>query len=119
MSSLIAIVTVATAVATPSDAQRTCAKNIGAQAVAYRLNDLPSDIRKDLAAPNMYLKEPVADYDASLLQTDAPTAEQAHYPRLRFAQAMLVRDEWFVQVEVSEFSGVLTISYERSREDGR
>ena len=38
---------------------------------------------------------------------------------MRFAQAMLVRDEWFVQVEVSEFSGVLTIPYERSRDDGR
>jgi hypothetical protein len=119
MSSLIALMMLAAGVASPSDAQRVCAKEVGAQDAAYRLADLPPDIRKDLASPNMYLKTAVADHDAPLLQTDAPTAAQVHYPTVRFAQAMLVRDEWFVQVQVSMTTGVLTIPYQRSRDDGR
>lgn len=119
MSGSIALLMLAASAASPSEAQRVCAKEVGAQAAAYRLADLPPDIQKDLAAPNMYLRRPVADYDAPLLETDAPTAAEAHYPTVRFAQAMLVRDEWFVQVQTSMMSGVLTVPYQRSRDDGR
>src|SRR5438874_11662368 len=34
----------------PTEAQRTCAKEVGAVAAAYRLAALPEDIRADLAA---------------------------------------------------------------------
>jgi hypothetical protein len=119
MSSLIAVLMLAAGAAPPSEAQRVCAQEVGAQATAYRLAELPSEIRSDLVGPSLYLKTVVADYDAPLLETDAPTAVEAHYATVRFAQAMLVRDEWFVQLQTSMTSGVLTMGYQRSRDDGR
>lgn len=98
--------------------QRSCAQEIGATASAYRLADLPQDIRDDLANRRDWLGEDMADSDAPLLQTDAPTAAERGYPTIRFAQAMLVGEIWFVQFEVSLFAGVRTISYIRQN-DGR
>jgi hypothetical protein len=98
----------------PTDAQRACERDIGATAAAYRLGELPQEIRSDLATRlrSLFGAE-VADSDAPLLQTDAPTAAERDHATLRFAQAFLVRDRWFVQLEVSLFAGVRTISYQR------
>jgi hypothetical protein len=116
-----ALVTMLLAAATASaetEAQRSCAQEVGATASAYRLTELPRDIRDDLASRRDMFGAEMADSDSPLLQTDAPTAEESDYPILRFAQAMLVRDRWFVQFEVSMFAGVRTISYLR-QPDGR
>src|SRR5438105_11587494 len=96
----------------PTEAQRTCAREIEAVATAYRLADLPEDIRADLAARKNLLGN-IGDSDGPLLRTDTPNAVERNYPSVRFAQAMLVRNEWFVQVEISMMSGVTTISFPR------
>lgn len=115
----LAIILLATGAApAETDAQRACAQEIGATATAYRLADLPPDIRDDLARRRDMFGADMADSDAPLLQTDAPTAAERGHPTLRFAQAMLVRDRWFVQFEVSLFAGVRTLSYAR-QPDGR
>lgn len=96
-----------------TEAQRACAREVGATATAYRLADLPKDIRDDLASRSGLFGAEIADSDSPLLQTDAPTAAERNYPTVRFAQAMFARDRWFVQFEVSLFAGVRTISYSR------
>lgn len=98
--------------------QRSCAQEIGATVSAYRIADLPQDIRDGLASRPDLFGDGIADSDAPLLQTDAPTVEERNYPTLRFAQAMHVGDWWFVQFEVSLFAGVRTISFGR-QSDGR
>ena len=98
--------------------QSTCARDVQAAATAYRLSDLPSDISGDLTSLAGQFGDRVADSDAPLLQTDAPTAAERGHPRVRFAQAMLVGDKWFVQFEVSQFAGVRTVTYVR-HQDGR
>ena len=109
------------AMAAPSaatDAQRACAREVGATAAAYRLPELPQEIREELHRRSDVFGAEMADKDAPLLQTDAPTAAERDHATIRFAQAMLVRDRWFVQFEVSLFAGVRTLSFLR-RPDGR
>jgi hypothetical protein len=55
----------------------------------------------------------VADSDVPLLQTDAPGEREKGHAQVRFAQAMLVQDKWFVQLEVSLWEGVRTLTYIR------
>ena len=80
---------------------------------------LPDDIREDLARRrnDIFGGERMADSDATLLRTDAPAATERNHVLLRFAQAMRVRDIWFVQYEVS-LGGLRMISYVR-HPDGR
>lgn len=101
-------------VGTPEMGPRsTCAAEVGATATAYRLADLPPDIRDEWGALENFMGGQIADSDAPLLQTDAPSEAESNYPTARFAQAMLVGDKWFVQFEVSLFFGVRTVGYVR------
>ena len=97
-------------------AQSSCARDVHATATAYRLADLPQQIRDEMAAYPEVFGGGLADSDAPLLQTDAPAAEERDYPTVRFAQAMLVGDKWFVQFEVSLYTGVRTVSFHRHRD---
>ncbi len=119
MNNALAMILLASGTASVgTEAQRACAQEVGATATAYRLAELPKDIRDDLASRRDIFGADMADSDAPLLRTDAPTAEEREHATVRFAQAMLVGDKWFVQFEVSLFAGVRTISYLR-RPDGR
>jgi hypothetical protein len=118
MSSDLAIMLWALAAATGAEPPVSCSEEVGATATARRLAELPQDIRADLGPLAEFFGDEIADSDAPLLQTDAPTAAERDYPTVRFAQALLVDDKWFVQFEVSLFAGVRTISYVR-HPDGR
>jgi hypothetical protein len=93
---------------------QSCAKEVGAITVVERLSELPPDIREDL----LFRFKDMGDRGSPLLQTDAPSAVEMTYPTSRFAQALLIKNAWFVQFEVSMFSGVRTIGYVRGS-DGR
>lgn len=93
---------------------QSCAKEVGATAVVERLSELPPDIRDDL----LFRFKDMGDRGSPLLQTDAPSAVELSYPTSRFAQALLIKNVWFVQFEVSMFSGVRTVGYVRGS-DGR
>ena len=110
-----ALATILLTTAVPTDEQRVCAREVGASDTAYRLAELPTDVREDLVRrrSDIFGGEQLADSDATLLNTDAPTAAERGHVVLRFAQAMRVRDIWFVQFEVSLLAGVRTISYVR------
>lgn len=103
--------------ATPLDANpdRSCAQEVRATATAYRLSELPTDIRDDL---NLLLHNDIGDSGSPLLGTDAPGPEEQSFPTTRFFQALFVNGEWFVQFEVSMFAGVRTMGYVRGS-DGR
>ena len=98
---------------------RACLRDLRVEAVVTRLADLPADVRAGLsrlgASPHWTR---IADSDEPLLQTDAPSAAEREYPRARFAQAVRVRDRWFVQFEATQEGGVRTVGFER-RLDGR
>lgn len=108
---LLLQVTAATAQAAP---QQSCAKEVGATEVAYRLSEVPKDILADL----MLMDKNMGDQGSPLVQTDAPSAEQLKWPTSRFLQALLINRTWYVQVEVSMMSGVRTMGYSRGS-DGR
>ena len=93
----------ATAQAAP---QQSCAKEVKAVALVERLSELPADIRDDL----MMMDKKMGDRGSPLLQTDAPTILERDYPTSRFAQALLIKNMWFVQFEVA-MTGMLTIGY--------
>lgn len=97
-----------------ASAPRPICADILATAVVKRLSDLPREIRDDLHLNYKDMGEP----GSPLLQTDAPTAAEVHYPTSRFVQGVLIKDVWYVQFEVSMFSGVRTIGYVRI-DDGR
>ena len=97
---------------TGTDAQRACAYEVGASATAFRLSELPQDVRDEMKRLKPLFGD-MADSNAPLLQSDAPAAAERDYPTVRFAQAMLVKDRWFVQFEVSLFAGVRTTSFTR------
>lgn len=88
--------------------EHSCAREVGATLAAYRLSDLPTAIRADL---NLIARSQIGDRGSPLLETDAPTREQANLPTSRFYQALQVNGEWFVQLEVAMFAGVRTIGY--------
>lgn len=92
-----------------------CAEEVRATATAYRLADLPKEIRDDL---NILMNNEIGDSDSQLLQTDAPVAAERNFPTARFFQALFVNREWFVQFEVSMFAGVRTIGYVRDGNGG-
>jgi len=94
------------------DAQRSCASQIRATATVTHLADLPQDIRNEMDRLKDLFGE-MADSDAPLLQTDAPSAAERGYAQVRFAQAILVKDMWFVQYESAMTAGVRTASFSR------
>lgn len=89
--------------------QAPCA-NIPAAAVIERLSDLPTDIRQDL----LQTYEDMEERGAPLLSTDSPTEGERKYPTSRFVQAVLIKNVWYVQFEVSMFAGVRTMGYVRA-----
>jgi hypothetical protein len=95
---------------------RACAAELGASAIAHRLLDLPEEIRRDLQRTDIFHGERLADSEAPILWTDAPSVEEQSYATIRFSHAMLVRDKWIVQFQVSLMAGVSTISYRRRPE---
>lgn len=96
--------------------QSTCAREFQATATAYRLSEVPQDIRGNFDTLEKLWGSKIADSDAPLLQTDAPGPAERDHATVRFAQALLVRDKWFVQFEVRLSSGVLTVAYSRDSE---
>jgi hypothetical protein len=100
----------ATAQAAP---QQSCAKEVKAIAVVERLSELPADIRDDL----IFRFKDMGDRGSPLLQTDAPTALERDLPTSRFAQALLIKNVWFVQFEVA-MTGTRTMGYFRGT-DGK
>jgi hypothetical protein len=58
----------------------------------------------------MMMDKKMGDRGSPLLQTDAPTILERDYPTSRFAQALLIKNMWFVQFEVA-MTGMLTIGY--------
>ena len=100
----------ATAAGSPA---HSCGKDVGANAVVERLADLPADIRGDL----LLTFRGMGDRGAPLLQTDAPSIAEREYPTSRFAQALRIKNMWFVQFEVA-MSGGRTIGYVQGT-DGR
>jgi hypothetical protein len=103
----------------PATLTDTCLREISATSTVNRLSDLPQDVRSSLSYfEENILKGRIADSGSPLMQTDAPSAIESGYPRARFSQAVLIRDRWFVQFQVSLWSGVRTVSFTRSS-DGR
>ena len=87
-----------------------CAVEVRATSVAERFSDLPSEIQDDLVRMT---GERIGERSEQLLETDAPSSEEQNFVRARFAQALLVENEWFVQIEVAMTSGVRTFGYVR------
>ena len=97
-------ISAATAEAAP---QSTC-PDLPATAVVERLSDLPPAIREDLTS----VYKDMGERESPLLQTDAPTAAEESYPTSRFFQAILIKNEWYVQYELT-YGGRRTLSYIR------
>lgn len=93
--------------ATAQGAQPAC-PDLPATVVVDRLSNLPSDIREDLTS----IYKDMGDRDSPLLQTDAPTEAEREYPRSRFFQAVLIKNEWLVQYELTS-GGRRTLGYIR------
>ena len=86
---------------------------IPATAVVSRLADLPPDVRRDITS----VYKDMGDRGSVILQTDAPSPSELKLPTSRFYQAVLIKNEWFVQYERSH-GGPTTLSYIRGT-DGR
>jgi hypothetical protein len=87
---------------------------IPATSTVQHLSGLAPNIRADLLGT---FKD-MGDRGSHLLQTDAPRGAEQHYPTTRFVQAVLIKNVWYVQFEVSMFGGVRTLGYDRGS-DGR
>jgi hypothetical protein len=99
------------AITAPPQASRpvyNCPEAVRATASAYRLSELPEEIRQDLMA---LTNDEITDEDVPLLATNAPTAAERNHATVRFAQALRFRDLWLIQFEGALFSGVPTIGY--------
>jgi hypothetical protein len=89
-----------------------CPEAVRAAARAYRLSELPDEIRKDLMA---LTNDEITDENIPLLATDAPSEAERKHATVRFAQALRFHDQWLVQFEVALFSGVRTIAYTKTQ----
>lgn len=115
MNGIILAVLLQAGASTTVEQQLSCAAEVGATSTATRVADLPAEIRADLIR---IIGDEIADRDSPLLDTDAPSAEERSYPTARFVQALLVGEEWFVQIEVAMMSGVRTFGYVRDGNSG-
>jgi hypothetical protein len=97
---------------------RACAVELGASETAYRLSELPDDIRQDLQRTDIFHGKRLAESDSPILWTDAPSVKERGYAITRFSHAMRVRDRWIIQFQVSLFANVRTIGYRRRPEGG-
>jgi hypothetical protein len=108
------LITVSAAAAAPPQEQRpifNCPEAARADAAAYRLADLPQEIREDLMK---WTGNEITDENIPLLRTDSFTDGGKGYAKVRFAQALRFRDRWFVQSEMALVAGVRTITYYRT-----
>jgi hypothetical protein len=85
-----------------------CPEAAQATASAYRLSELPEEIRVDLMA---LTNNEITDENIPLLASDALSEAEKKHATVRFAQALRFRDKWLVQFEVALFFGVRTITY--------
>jgi len=115
MSDVLLMLLLVVGASPPTAELDTCAREVHATATAYRLADLPPDIRSDLT---LIAQNGIGDRGSPLLDTDAPGPAQVSFPTSRFYQALRVNNEWFVQFEVSMFAGVRTIGYVPDRNGG-
>ena len=114
MNTMLVLLLLAVSTVPPETSSRSsCPEEVQATATAYRLSELPQNIVDDLL---LLTQNEIADSNAPLLQTDAPTAAERNHATVRFAQALLFRDMWLVQFEVTMFSDVRTVSYVRDSE---
>jgi hypothetical protein len=118
---LISLFAAALSLSTPPDARSdfSCLEGVKITARANRLRDLPEDVKEGLNFLETHVyTEKIAEAGSPIPQSDAPSLAEQDYPQARFAQALLVNDRWFVQIEVSLWAGVRTISFFRGG-DGR
>ena len=108
-----AFVTALLAVAGPAPSA-ICPEAAVATSAAYRLAELPPEIREDLARIS---NNEMADRGAPLLQTDAPGPAERDLARGRFVQGLLIDGTWFVSFAPAMMTP-RTIGYVRSP-DGR
>jgi hypothetical protein len=88
-----------------------CARKIGALKIASSLDMIPKEVRGDLDHRIEAQGSTIAEHDTPLLQTDAPGDAERGFAQVRFAQALLVNEKWFVQLQISQFPGVRTFTY--------
>ena len=72
-----------------------------------RFSGLPKDIQDDLAGNFRHM----AKGGEPLLATDAPSSAEMNYPTSRFVRAVLIKNVWYVQMEIAMTEGVRTIGY--------
>ena len=114
MFSILAAISLSASSAGVADRDsRECAQKFGASQVASALNEVPQEIRADLAQRIGAQGSAIADRDVPLLTTDAPSVAERGHAQVRFSQAIKVRDRWFVQLEIALFAGVRTFTYNR------
>jgi hypothetical protein len=104
------LILLSAAAAAPQDQRPVfrCPEAARADAAAYRLADLPQEIREDLMR---WTRNEITDENIPLLRTDAPTEVEKGYATVRFAQALRFRDTWYVQSEVALSAGVRSMTY--------
>lgn len=92
-----------------------CATKVAASEVAYSLNAIPAEVRRDIVERVAAQGSAVFNRDTPPLQTDAPTSSDSSSSSasVRFAQAYHVGERWFVQVDIAGFTGVNTFGYDR------
>ena len=93
--------------ATAHPTRRATCPDIRATMVVERLSGLPEDIRDNL----LTAYRGIGDRGSELLATDAPSTAEMKYPTKRCFQAVLIKDVWYVQIEVAMTSGVRTIGF--------
>jgi len=113
MRSIVLMILLQASAATSKPAAQPACPSVPATAVIDRLSDLPPDIRDNLIS----VYKDMGERNSPLLQTDARTEAERAYSTSRFFQAVLVKNEWFVQYELT-FGGRRTLGYFRGS-DGR
>lgn len=89
-------------------------EGIAASVIAYRLADLPPEIRDDL---NAMSQNAIADAGVPIRRTDAPTDAEKDLALNGLVHGLLVGQEWFVSVDTGT-GGIRTFGYVRDS-DGR
>jgi len=92
----------------PSDAQvMPACPGISIVSSVDQFSRLPKDIQDDLLANFDHM----AKGGEPLLATDAPSSAEMNYPTSRFVHAVLIKNVWYVQMEIAMTEGVRTIGY--------
>jgi hypothetical protein len=111
MKILVLIVMLLSSIFISTKATASCQATANATKSILSLTKLPAEIRADLMT---LANNQMSDRGGKLLISDAPDATERDYPLTRFYQAHLISGQWYVQFEVSQFSGVRTLAYFRN-----